>query len=86
MSKHPSSVHRSHARALPVTIAPADLRRLRTRLHPGEHVTLHPQDVQTVLHMVDLLVPVAPVASARRPKPAYQRQQHRPVRRHTSYI
>lgn len=82
MSKQTQSSRRSHMRSPHLSIAPSELRRLRTRLHAGEHVVLNPQDVTTVLDIVDLIAPVESAAPAvRQPKPPYQRQQHRHLRR-----
>lgn len=81
MSKHTQSFRRPHTRSSHLPIAPVELRRLRTRLHTGEHVVLNQQEVSMVLQIVDLIAPVEPATpSARRPKQPYQRQQHRPVR------
>lgn len=83
MSRHTPPSRRSHTRFPHLSIAPSELRRLRTRLHTGDHVVLNHQEVHTILQLVDMITPAdTTTPSAHRPKPTYQRQQHRPVRNH----
>lgn len=80
MSKHVHLSRRSQLHADQLPIAPADVRRLRSRLHPGDHVVLNRYEVHTVLSLIDLLSSPEPaMPPTRRAKPAYQRQQHRSI-------